>query len=580
MLKYSRILKRAGKKAPRQTVHARKQRNALKPVVELAAEEHSDPELITDSTVVSPIDRLLEPVEPPVAEASSEHQPNQDLRSDAATDAHVHRCLESVEETDENWTEDDEEVVRAKRHKFSKRGRKLLHNEESHDSLPSSDEEICSDASAETVTINAEPASSAAREVLSEHDTVILEAEFSDDCDNSFKERSKSTEPLCPCTETTVDDLLYMTLTLGLRHGLTWAAQLDILKMMRCVFGDKKIPLSKNSYFKKLSAVSESDIDYHVFCDDCNSYLGKRDFSEYHCLECKKVFPMDEDTDCVVCNVCSIPLVVKKVKADERQCDVCEKKIALNLSNNLFVSVSIESQLRKFLEEESFVNNLVGYRFSRDTIPGTFSDIYDGEVYQNLFENNGILSSPYNFSYTFFTDGVANGKSTSVKTIWPIYLTINEIPYEERSKYMIVAGIYAGPREPNQSWFLQPFVEQANKLSSKGFSWSHQDESVVSLVLPLCFVADSVARFQMLNRLSFHAKDGCTFCYQQSVYVRKAMSQCYVPYLTESPACIRSQDSHRHDVAEAEKLHSLPDVNVSNYRGVKGSCQLDNFKLL
>lgn len=40
---------------------------------------------------------------------------------------------------------------------------------------------------------------------------------------------------------------------------------------------------------------------------------------------------------------------------------------------------------------------------------------------------------------------------------------------------------------------------------------SHEGECVTSLVIPLCFVADSVARYQMLNRQLYHAFYGCLF---------------------------------------------------------------------
>ena len=68
---------------------------------------------------------------------------------------------------------------------------------------------------------------------------------------------------------------------------------------------------------------------------------------------------------------------------------------------------------------------------------------------------------------------------SSDKTIWPIYLTINELPYEERSKYLILAGLYVGPKDPNLKVFLTPFVNEANKLSDEGVQWVH----VMSMLL-------------------------------------------------------------------------------------------------
>lgn len=79
------------------------------------------------------------------------------------------------------------------------------------------------------------------------------------------------------------------------------------------------------------------------------------------------------------------------------------------------------------------------------------------------------------------------------------------------SKYMLLAGLNIGPKDPNQMVFLQPFVKEANKLSSEGFSWIYKGKKVVSKVISLCAVTDSAARCQLLDMQSFHAYYGCTF---------------------------------------------------------------------
>jgi len=92
---------------------------------------------------------------------------------------------------------------------------------------------------------------------------------------------------------------------------------------------------------------------------------------------------------------------------------------------------------------------LMNYRFNRKKIgENTLEDIYDGDEYKKHFEKGGILSSPYNFSYSFFTDGVYTGKSNN-KTLWPIYLAINELPISERNKYVLLSGLHIGPKDPN-----------------------------------------------------------------------------------------------------------------------------------
>ena len=60
----------------------------------------------------------------------------------------------------------------------------------------------------------------------------------------------------------------------------------------------------------------------------------------------------------------------------------------------------------------------------------TISDIYDGAEYSLLSQPGGFLcrhTNPANISFSFNTDGVS--LFHSFKTgIWPIYLSINELP--------------------------------------------------------------------------------------------------------------------------------------------------------
>jgi len=58
-------------------------------------------------------------------------------------------------------------------------------------------------------------------------------------------------------------------------------------------------------------------------------------------------------------------------------------------------------------------------------------------------------------------------------------------------------------------------VNQVNKLASEGFSWIYEGKEIVSKVITLCAITDSVARWQLLNMQSFHAFYGCTFCYEK-----------------------------------------------------------------
>lgn len=114
----------------------------------------------------------------------------------------------------------------------------------------------------------------------------------------------------------------------------------------------------------------------------------------------------------------------------------------------------------------------------------------------------------------FLIDGAPVGNTK--KSLWPIYVTINELPPEVRPKHMILVGLYYGSKEPNQLFFLKPFVDEANQLSRDCFTWLYNGCNVTSKVIPLIAIADSAARSKLLNMQAFGAYYGCTFCYQKT----------------------------------------------------------------
>jgi len=205
-------------------------------------------------------------------------------------------------------------------------------------------------------------------------------------------------ETLCKCTNTTVVDLVFMCLVLGVRHNLSWNAQLDILRMVDSIYDKDNVPQTKYKYFQYIEKEKKS-ISYHVFCPTCEVYLGEKSRLPelLHCSHCV--------SDIDMCN-----------------------------PSNFLLSISLESQLKRLMKDPVIVSSMLTHRFNRKKEnPDAFEDIYDGEQYKKHCGSDGILSFPFNFSFSFFTDGVPTGKSTG-KSLWPIYVTINELPFKDRSR--------------------------------------------------------------------------------------------------------------------------------------------------
>ncbi|CAG5075356.1 Protein of unknown function [Cotesia congregata] len=146
---------------------------------------------------------------------------------------------------------------------------------------------------------------------------------------------------------------------------------------------------------------------------------------------------------------------------------------------------------------------------------------------------NNPLSEKYNFTYTFNTDGCQPSRSSKL-SIWPIFACINELPSKLQSEHMIMTGLWVSKKEPDMMIFLQPFVDQANKLSDEGVEWKLGDQLINSKFIPLCAVTDSVARCKILNMKQYNGTYGCTFCEHQTERVdnnRKFPISTYVPKL-------------------------------------------------
>ena len=72
-------------------------------------------------------------------------------------------------------------------------------------------------------------------------------------------------------------------------------------------------------------------------------------------------------------------------------------------------------------------------------------------------------------SCIFNTDGVALYKSSKID-IWPIYISINEIPARERffCKNVILFRLWQGCGKPPTHTFMKAFVDEIKKLAIAG----------------------------------------------------------------------------------------------------------------
>ena len=210
------------------------------------------------------------------------------------------------------------------------------------------------------------------------------------------------------------------------------------------------------------------------------------------------------------------------------------------------------------------------------------TDVHDGKLYQTLISspgNSGIIT----LTCTFNTDGAALFHS-SKRSFWPILCFINEFPPHLRFKYVILAGLWIGTKEPTpavMNMYLQPFVQQLNVLNTTGFEWMYKEGKTLRFLLkPLLCNVDSVARPILQNRVQYNGRYGCSWCYSFGDYVGGSIRFL----LKEEDPKIRTHDSHITDMNAAIKIVQAQEAKVikkkKSVNGVKGYSVLSNLKTL
>lgn len=251
-----------------------------------------------------------------------------------------------------------------------------------------------------------------------------------------------------------------MCLMLANRHSLTWEATTDTLKLINRLFNNTKaVPETKYKLLQHIQ-LQTNCMKFHYYCRTCKKYLGEQ------------------------------------LSSTAGESVICDTWTGVQEESNTsyFVTLGLQSQIRQLLENREVVS-CISYRFKRKKINNeSIEDIYDGRMYRILSSGDGPLTSKWNLSYTFNTDGCQAGNSSKV-TVWPIYAMINELPPEIRSKHMILIGLWADKSEPNMNLFMLPFVNEANILSTEGIQWHLDDKTIItSLIISSVCIVDSIAR--------------------------------------------------------------------------------------
>lgn len=251
---------------------------------------------------------------------------------------------------------------------------------------------------------------------------------------------------------------------------------------------------------------------------------------QYICPSCQYLFGSEIPTHCASCN---------GTPGDMEN---------LIKSGSVFIKLSISDQLRGKFQDTDFCQSL-NYKWSRTKRNSqNVEDIFDGTMYKSI----DALNDPKlaNISVSWNVDGVPIFKSSPFH-IWPLQVTINELPPNLRAKHVILGGLWFGPKKPEMNLFLQSFVDELRSLENQGLPCQWKGEKAVVHVYSLLCICDSVARCAVQNVKQFNGEHGCNWCYQKGEVVEKGNGFTRVYPLQSTGPELRSHRKHTEDAQQA-----------------------------
>lgn len=337
-------------------------------------------------------------------------------------------------------------------------------------------------------------------------------------------------ESICECSSTTKGDVVMMVMDLAKKYFWSWNEIIDVFTFIDFLHPNV-LAMTKYKLFKFLN-FKELNYKYHIFCEHCQIFvkvLNREDFNA----------------------------------SFEAECYQCDRKYTKN-NASYFVTFDIASQIKNLMENEEVRRHLLLTYEKKTTAQeeGVITDVYDGVGYRSTPNCQQVRDSPWAMRCGFNTDG-APGTENSRMTMWPLFFQNLDLPLHLRSKYTMIAGLYIGNKDPPLNLFMEPFVEEANKMSEEGVSWDLNGTPQVAKAFFVCCCVDSAARHQLLNMKKYNGLFGCTFCAHPTEAVKG-----YRKY-PMSTAIYNDRDD--------ASMRQIMDSNEPK-EGIKGPCALQKLR--
>ena len=225
----------------------------------------------------------------------------------------------------------------------------------------------------------------------------------------------EGSKPLYDGSSVTLDQSMMLILTFAFKHGLTGQCLSDLLTLISLHCLTPNICKTSLNLFRKHFSNIRIPLIFHKYCSGC-----------FYNLE-----------------------------ALQQSYTICNSDLAEAKAVSYFVEIPLDHQFQKLFKREQFHKDLC-HCFDRfKKCSDRIEDIYDGNLYQEFFQADGLLTNHNNISLMWYTDGVAIFKS-SMFGIWPLFFAINELQYEKRMKpeNILFGRLWFGEAKPSMGTFL------------------------------------------------------------------------------------------------------------------------------
>lgn len=267
-----------------------------------------------------------------------------------------------------------------------------------------------------------------------------------------------------PSSDLSVEDIFALTVKFALDFALPWKGIEALQKLIVHILDRHDIPTSKY-LFKKHVGVGVENARFHFYCAKCMNLVAETsgDLAERNRVQ-------------ATCSVCTNSLTGRQMMSD----------------GNFFITLPVQQQLSSLLTDESIANALrdglssIAQRDSNSADHVT--DITDGALYKEFRSN---LKSRDAITLTLSSDGSPIFKSSKY-SMWPVQLSLNELPVHMRHKNLLMSALWYGQEKPDMTLLLSPVVREMEKLANNSVKWMSRGKTFHSKVNKPSFVFSHV----------------------------------------------------------------------------------------